>query len=210
MMAAFEEMRAYSTAADTNITTKILTKKQVARLGQIDLQRRGPMAVMSPDIALKLNIGEDQMAQMQEVQAGSNELRNVQRQAQRQQFQQFQTPNGGFDRAAMQAFRDSPQGKAQGEQQQKSRDQLQNQTIAAIGKLLSKKQKATFLALQGKPFDLTKLTTDPNAAPATPPAAATAATAATTKAAATTTTAKVPSKTSAKKKATAKRSTASN
>ncbi len=38
---------------------------------------------------------------------------------------------------------------------------MQNQTIAQIGKLMTKNQKAKFAALQGKPFDLAKLISDP-------------------------------------------------
>ena len=135
------------------------------------------MAVLDDDIAEKLNIDDETRVLMREI---SNEGRQAQRQAARQQQQngpQFQTAEGRFDREAAQAYRETPEGKAATEKQQQQRDKMQSQTIAQIGRLLTKNQKSKFLALQGKEFDLSKLTNDPNAAP--PAAAAT-----TTKAAA--------------------------
>ncbi len=202
MQAAFQEMQEYSNAANANITTKILTKKQVTRLQQIDLQRQGPLAVLNDDIALKLNISEDVLAEMKGIQDQSRQSRREMFQAQRQNGPNFMTADGRFDRAAMQAYNNTDEGKAAQAKMQQTTKQMQNDTIAQIGKLLTKNQKAKFNAMQGKEFDLTKLTTDPNAP--TPPASDTAKAAATTTKATTSTTKDQP-KTSAKKKATSKR-----
>lgn len=200
--AAFQELQAYSTSANANITNKILDKKQVARLTEIDLQRQGPMAVLNDDIALKLNISEDVLAEMKGIQDQGRQSRMEMFQAARQNGPSFQTADGQFDRAAMRAYRDSAEGKAAMQKMQQSTESMQKQTIAQIGKLLSKKQKAKFKAMQGKDFDLAKLTNNPNT-----PATATPATGTTKAAAAANTTSKAQPKATAKKKATGKRTT---
>jgi len=206
MQAAFQEMQAYSASADANIATKILDKKQVARLTEIDLQRQGPMAVLRDDIALKLNISEDVLAEMKGIQDQSRQARMEMFQAARQNGPTFQTADGQFDRAAMRAYRDSPEGKTAREKMQKTTETMQNQTIAQIGKFLSNKQKEKFKKMQGKDFDLTKLTNNPTTPATTTPATTSPATATATPATASTTS-KAQSKTTAKKKAAGKQAT---
>jgi hypothetical protein len=75
----------------------------------------------------------------------------------------FQAADGQLDRAAMQAYRDGPEWRAAQDRMQRTTDQMQRQTIAQIGRLLSKNQKAKFKAMHGKDFDLTKLTNKPTA-----------------------------------------------
>jgi hypothetical protein len=147
------------------VYTKILTKDQKKRLGEIDLQRQGPMAVMRPEVAQKLNIGEDQMAAMQEIQQGQRqqmgELFQARGAQMREMAAQFTNPDGTPDRQAMrdamQKRAETPEGKAEAEQMRKQTDQVQSNTIKLIGRVLTKKQKAAFEKMQGKPFDLTKL-----------------------------------------------------
>ncbi len=168
------DLRTFSQTANTKIT-KLLTKKQIARLGEIKLQQRGPLAVLDPVIAAKLNIEDDVLAEMQQIQNQGRQAQRDAGRAQRQTGPSFQTADGQFDREAAQAYRDSPEGKAAAAQQQQERDQFQNQIIAQVGKLMTKGQKAKFLAMQGKEFDLSKLNIDPNAPhrpPASPPTAA--------------------------------------
>lgn len=172
MQAAFEEMRAYSDSANANITNKILTRQQVARLRQIDLQRQGPLAVLNDDVALKLNIREDVLAWMKGIQYQCRQARTETYLTLRLNGPIFQTANGQFDRAAMQTYRDSREGKAAQTRMQHTTDQMQNQAISQIGKLLSKNQKAKFKAMQGKDFDVAKLTNNPTTPPS-PEAAAT-------------------------------------
>ncbi|WP_422926912.1 hypothetical protein [Singulisphaera sp. PoT] len=57
---------------------------------------------------------------------------------------------GGFDR-------DSPEAKAQFEKMRSEGEKLQDQTIAAVSKVLTKKQKLAFNKMLGEPFDLEKL-----------------------------------------------------
>ena len=171
MQAAFEAMQGYSDSANAYIANKILTRKQVARLRQIDLQRQGLMAVLNDEVAMKLNIGEDVLASMRGIQDESRQARRETYLALRQNGPTFQADDGQLDRAAMQAYRDSPERRAAQVRMERTTDQMQDQTIARIGKLLSKNQKTKFKAMRGKDFDLTKLTNNPTT-PASPEAAA--------------------------------------
>jgi len=162
MQAAREQMNAETEA----VYAKILTKAQRERLNQIDLQRQGPTAVFRPEIAQKLNIGEDQMEQLQMVQQESRAARGQLFQGMRNMgnlvnFQEFRKPDGSFDRDAMKAKMEQPEVKAQMEkmrtEMEKKSQALQDQTEAAIAKVLTKKQKATFNKMLGKEFDVSKL-----------------------------------------------------
>lgn len=153
MRANMQELQAQTEAT----FAKILTKAQRSRLTQIDLQRQGPMAVLRPDIAEKLNVADDQMEEMQAIQNQSRDLMKQAFQSSRDAMPSFLNPDGTRDNVARQKYRDSPEAKTQMEQMRKQTDQLQNQTIAAIGKVLTRKQKDNFKKMQGKPFDLTKL-----------------------------------------------------
>jgi hypothetical protein len=220
MQAAIQEMRNLSQTADATITNKILTKKQVKRLNEIDLQRRGPLAVLDPAIAEKLNIDDETQMAMREVQNQGWQAQRDAFRAARANGPNFQSPDGRFDRAAFQAYQDTPEGKAAQEKQDAQRKTMSDQIVAQIGKLMSKKQRAAFNAMLGAPFDLAKLTltpADPNApaakaasttATATATTAAKPATTAVKPAAATPKTTTAAPKTTAKKKATTKRTTA--
>lgn len=162
MQAAREQMNAETDA----VYAKILSKAQRERLNQIDLRRQGPTAVFRPDVAQKLNIGEDQMAQLQLVQQESRAARGQLFQGMRNMgnvvnFQEFRKPDGSFDRDAMKAKMEQPEVKAQMEkmrtEMEKKSQALQDQTEAAIAKVLTKKQKATFNKMLGKEFDVSKL-----------------------------------------------------
>jgi len=166
---------------------KILTKPQIVRLGQIDLQRQGPMAVMQPEMREKLSMQPDQEVQLDEIRQGLRDAQNETRQAQRDFMASLRTQNGGdggaaggnggMDRAAWQQMMDRPEVKAQREQSQKQNDKLQDQAIAAVRKVLYKKQRDAFNKMLGKPFDLTKLDNNPNGATPAADAAKAAATA---------------------------------
>ena len=52
---------------------RVLDKNQVKRLKEIQLQMEGPFAVLRPDVAEKLELGEDQVAQIQEIRNESNQ-----------------------------------------------------------------------------------------------------------------------------------------
>ena len=142
--------------------SKILSPAQVNRLGQIALQQQGVFAVIRPDIRReKLNMSEDQVAQIQEIQ---NEMRQEQRTAranQRNVFRQFETPNGGVDIASLRDKMDSAEFKVQVAANNKAAeeaDKVHDQAVVAVGKALTKKQKDSFNKMIGDPFDTTKMT----------------------------------------------------
>ncbi|MFO0907620.1 MAG: Spy/CpxP family protein refolding chaperone [Isosphaeraceae bacterium] len=151
-----ENMQKLQQSTDA-IYSKILTKTQIARLREIDLQRQGPMAVMRPDMQERLNIGPDQVEQLQMVMQQSRDSMGQFFSSQRDNFQRFRTPDGGFDREAAKAYRESPEGKAQQEQMQKKGEEMRDTTVRAISKVLTKGQKEKFNKMLGKPFDLSKL-----------------------------------------------------
>jgi hypothetical protein len=157
MRATMDKLQADAEAA----LAKILTKPQRDRIVQIQLRQEGPLAVTKPAMQKKLNMSDDQVEQIAmivgERDAAQNQLRN----AGREMFSAFQTPDGGFDRAAMNAKMQDPQFKAQMDQMRKAsqqqRTQLEDDTITMLGKTLTKKQHLAFQKMQGPPFDLAKL-----------------------------------------------------
>jgi len=165
-----ERMAKLQADAETALA-KILTKPQQTRVLQIQLRQEGPMAVTKPAIQKKLNMSDDQIAQIEMIlgqrEATQQELRN----AGREMFTAFRTPDGRpLDRAAMTAKMQDPQFKSQMEKMRKNaeqqRTQLEDTTIAMIGKTLTKKQHQNFQKMQGPPFDVAKLSRnyDPAAA----------------------------------------------
>ena len=163
---------------------KILTKPQRKRLDEIDLRRQGPLAVMRPEMMQKLNLNDDQIADMQSLQ---QENRDSMMQMGQQMRQQFMGPDGNFDFRAMRNFMQSDQGKAQQTKMREQGQKSQSQLIAAVGKVLTKKQKAKFNSMLGKDFDIALLNNprggpggppggDPNSPAGAPPAATTTTT----------------------------------
>lgn len=156
----FTEMQANMQALqkETEATyTKILEPAQKKRLAEIDLQNTGPLAVLRPEIAKKLNINELQMARIEEAQQGTRDAMGEIFSAQRENFAQFRTQDGGFDREAMKAQMQSDAGKAQMERLKKQTEGLTKNEVSSIGKILTTKQKANFEKMKGKPFDVSKL-----------------------------------------------------
>jgi hypothetical protein len=77
---------------------RILSKAQLKRLSQISLQRQGPEAVAREDIAVKLNMSEDQLAQVQGAIAESRQSRGQAFQEQRKAMAAlFPRGQGGDD-----------------------------------------------------------------------------------------------------------------
>jgi len=163
-----------------------LTKAHKDRLTEIELQREGPLAVTRPDIAEKLKITPEQSAQIQAIQTQSRDAqRQTFQQSMQQVNQQFQNADGSFNRQAMQEFMQSPAGQEMMQQRQVVAEQSREQMIAAIGNVLTKKQKDAYKKLLGKPFDVAQLNGGPggpgggrgrnNGGPATKGAAATKA-----------------------------------
>lgn len=141
---------------------KILTKPQRDRILQIQLQQEGPMAVTKPEMQKKLNMSQLQIEQIAMI---VDERQQSQRDLFTQgqgRMSQFQTPEGRFDFQAMRTkMEQDPQFKAEmdknREMMTQQSSQIQSQSIAMIGKTLSKKQHQNFQKMQGPPFDLEKL-----------------------------------------------------
>ncbi|MHC5538799.1 hypothetical protein ACYOEI_11305 [Singulisphaera rosea] len=68
----------------------------------------------------------------------------------------FQNADGSFNKEAFDAERNSPEAKAKREEMQKAGDSLREDTIAALGKVLTRNQKNTFNKMLGEPFDIEK------------------------------------------------------
>ena len=149
---------------------KILDAKQKVRVKQIALQSEGPQAFTNPnvDVAAKLDLTEEQITDIREA---ANGLRQSQRDSMQKLFASVTPPadpnadpnannnggrggRGGFpnldklDEATRAKFL---------QQMQDARTKGTSETMAAIAKLLSKAQKATYKKMVGEPFDLTKL-----------------------------------------------------
>ena len=74
---------------------RVLDKNQVKRLKEIQLQVEGPFAVLRPEVAEKLELGEEQVAQIQEIQNESNQARRQVMAAGRQIFAGFRKNQHG-------------------------------------------------------------------------------------------------------------------
>lgn len=156
--AMFERQQAETDAA----LAKILNKSQRDRIHQIQLQQEGPMAVTKPEMQTKLNMSPMQIEQIAMiVDERQQAQRNLFSQG-RDQMAGFQSADGRFDFRAFQAkVQQDPQFKAEMDKNReamtKQSTQLQDQSIAMIGKTLTKKQHQNFQKMQGPPFDLAKL-----------------------------------------------------
>jgi hypothetical protein len=75
--------------------TRALDKNQFQRLKQIQLQVEGPFAVLRPEIAERLELSEEQVAQIQEIQNESNQARREAFTANREIFAGFRKNQGG-------------------------------------------------------------------------------------------------------------------
>jgi hypothetical protein len=98
-----QEGRMMMTAAMTELQQmaerdlgRVLDKNQVKRLKEIQLQMEGAFAVLRPDVAEKLELGEDQVAQIEEIRNESNQARRNMMAANRQMFAGLRkNQNGG-------------------------------------------------------------------------------------------------------------------
>lgn len=171
-----EAMMGNMMAMRQNVETaysKVLDAKQRKRLGEIALRQEGPRAVARQEIAMKLNMSDAQFAQVQAVveqgQQGQRQLRESQRDMFRQGMGGAMTKNGNDgnqgrgaggappDQAKMREFFQSKEFQAQMAKNEEQRKVADDQIVAGIGKVLTKKQRASFDKLLGEPFDIEKL-----------------------------------------------------
>jgi hypothetical protein len=182
MFLAMNELR-----QSTELTlAKILSRGQMNRLRQIQLQLEGPSALVRPEIAEKLNLDELQVGQIRE-------LMNERRQAQRQSFAargnifrelrpNNQNAGGGrnagnagnnngggnggngnrggnrrFDPEAFRKLMEQPEVKAKMEEFRAAQENIENQFLAAVVRLLGPRQRANYKKMVGAPFDRSKM-----------------------------------------------------
>ena len=139
-----------------------LTAAQRDRLEQIKLQQQGPLAVAQPEIQEKLSIGPEQNELIQSIVAELNEARGGIAQRSGEMFSQLVRPNeDSVDQKAKRARFKSPQFAAQTKktesQMQKLRqqsDQLEQQAIQQISRVLTRQQRLAFDRMLGQPFRL--------------------------------------------------------
>lgn len=164
--AAFEAMREQNQviAAETQAQLKsILNKAQVSRLQQINLQLADVFAVAWPDVAERLNLTEEDVQAVNEI---SQQMRGETGRVMQEQMKnmpRLRNADGSrLSREEMAKKREEPEYKAQADKVQaemrEQSDQIRDGAKKAVGRLLSKKQKATFNKMLGAPFDLALLT----------------------------------------------------
>ena len=166
--AAFRERMEKQQAENDAALAKILTKPQRERILQIQLRQEGPMAVTKEAMQKKLNFSPQQSQQIAMILEERDQAQSSLRDQGREMFAAFRTTDGRFDGEALRARMQDPQFKAEMDKRREMSGQqmehLQDQTIAMIGKTMTKKQHLNFQKMQGPPFDLAKL--DPNYDPA--------------------------------------------
>ena len=167
--AAMQERMATMRAAMTGLQkdteamiAKVLDAKQRTRLAQIHLQSQRLNAFTTPELAQKLNLNEDTVAQIREILDGQNEARRSQFAKMGEVFAQFAGGNVGRPgREEMQALRENPEFQKKMDETRKESDAanktFEEKAKLQVGRLLSKKQKDTYAKLTGAPFDLAKL-----------------------------------------------------
>ena len=184
-----EAMTAIQTDADAAFL-KILDVKQKPRIKQIALQAEGSRVFTNnEEVIEKLGITDEQIQQMQAV---SRELGQAQRQAMQQIFTTFapadqQGNNGGGNNGGGRGGRggnfpnpadmDATTRAKFESVMTENRTKSTNETMAAIGKILTSSQKKTYEKMIGAPFDVAKLRTPGPGGPGGPTATATTATA---------------------------------
>lgn len=140
---------------------KTLDSKQKTRIKQIALQAEGAGAFNNPEVIEKLGMT---MEQVQAIEAIRNDSRRSQGQIFRNLFAGNNNNNdngngggrgrGGFpDPETMQ----SPEFQAKMKTAQDDQTKLEDQTMASVGKALTKAQRATFNKMIGEKFDVAAL-----------------------------------------------------
>ncbi len=180
---ASQAMRQTMDNFDAEVETallKALDAKQRTRVKQIALQAEGAGAFNNPEVVEKLGLSEEQVTAI-------DAIRNDSRQAGRQLFEQLFNngnnngggPGGGgpgWGRPDPATFQ-TPEFQAKLKTVEESSKKLDDQTMANVGKALTKAQKATFNKMIGEKFDVAQLRQGmfnrfrPAGTPATPPAA---------------------------------------
>jgi len=159
---------------------RVLDRNQVKRLKEIQLQVEGPAAVIREDVAEKLEITEDQHAEIQDI---VNEAKATRRQLMAKGWEMMRSlmpppPGGGnqpgqgglggpggqggrggqnrpqFDPEAFQKLMEKPEVKAKIDEAQKEQKQHREREYAMVYKAMDSRQRSAFKKMLGKPFDV--------------------------------------------------------
>jgi Spy/CpxP family protein refolding chaperone len=127
---------------------KVLTAKQKKRLGELDLQYRGPMAILAPEVSEKLQLTDEQKPELEKIQAEYRKKQQEQMTSMMGRFGGGGAPGGRGqggppDMSALQERMAEAQKEAD-----KIRAELGKQVLA----LLTDEQKLTWQKMQGRKF----------------------------------------------------------
>ena len=140
---------------------KVLDPRQRTRIKQIALQAEGVGAFNNPEVIQKLAMTQEQVMAIQGVR---NEQRQGQRQIMGQLFSGMNNNNnnnggGGGGRRGRPdpAMFQTPEFQAKIKTVRESQEKLDDQTMANVGRALTKAQRAKFTIMTGDKFDIAKL-----------------------------------------------------
>ena len=186
---AFEQMRASMTQFQQDLESAlagVLKPAQRKRVEEIRLRIRGLLASMrDPVILEKLRVEPEQQQQIEEILQDNRQMQREIQQASRtarDQKMALLTGDTGQrpDRAKMRELMQRPEFQDMQKKEQEQTKSIEDKTIAAVARVLSKGQRTNYDKMLGAPFDVEKYRTGsrpggPPGAPGTPAAAATAA-----------------------------------
>jgi hypothetical protein len=129
---------------------KLLDAKQRTRLAQIALRAEGPSAFVRPELIKALNLGEDQIAVVQDILDGQ---RGANDQYKESLKQAFELTKGLGDNPELEKLRkDQQKGMLRTRAYSTSK-----QAMAQIAKILTRRQRENYNKLLGPPFEFSKL-----------------------------------------------------
>ena len=137
---------------------RVLDKNQVARLLEIELQVDGPASILRDDIAMRLEIRDEQYPDIQTAVVEGNMAR---RQFAASSAQALQSLRGGrgnrgsqTDPATIQAALKKPENAAKIAEARKASADLRNKQYNVVYKAMDKRQVTGYQKMLGKPFDV--------------------------------------------------------
>jgi hypothetical protein len=142
------------------LLAKILDKKQNVRLDQIQLQCQGPRAFGRPDVQERLNLSETQIAAiLQIVEKGQEEMTK----ASVAPPEAFPPTGQGIAPEQRRAHLETKSVKSIIASRSEAVVQVRSRTMQEITRQLVRKQRNTFQAMLGEPFDFKKPVDGPKA-----------------------------------------------
>jgi hypothetical protein len=129
---------------------KLLNVKQRTRLAQIALRAEGPGAFVKPELIRALNLGQDQVAIVQEILDGLRTANEQYKESQKQSAALTKDLGDSPDLEKLQKDQQKGQTRTRAYTQSK-------QAMAQIAKILTRRQRDNYNKLLGPPFDFVKL-----------------------------------------------------